>query len=291
MTGYNAMIDIYLLEQLAAFAELGTLSEAAIQLHTSQPAVTRSMKKLESDLGVSLFIRGKNRIELNETGRKAAEYARRVLEADRDFEAQVRAFDRSLHTIAIGFCAPVPQTVLTPLLNSIFDGMTISSDMTDDTGFLNKLDTGEYQLAVTHFQPEEDRYFSKKCGHEDLYISVQPGNPLAFYPEVHLKDLDGLSILLLQKIGFWNNVYREKTPHSKYLLQIEQESFAELAASSSYPVFSSSYYLRRKMNISGRVDIPIADSECHTDFYIVCLAYEKGRYDTLFDKINEKTIL
>lgn len=285
------MTDIYLLEQLAAFAELGTLSEAAIQLHTSQPAVTRSMKKLESDLGVSLFIRGKNRIELNETGRKAAEYARRVLEADRDFEAQVRAFDRSLHTIAIGFCAPVPQTVLTPLLNGIFDGMTLSSDMTDDAGFLNKLDTGEYQLAITHFHPEEDRFFSKKCGHEDLYISVQPGNPLAFYPEVHLKDLDGLSILLLQKIGFWNNVYREKTPHSRYLLQIEQESFAELAGNSSYPVFSSSYYLRRKMNISGRVDIPIADPECHTDFYLVCLASEKGRFDVLFDRINEKTIL
>lgn len=284
------MIEIHLLEQLAAFADYGTLSEAAERLHTSQPALTRSMKKLESDLGVSLFIRAKNRLELNETGRKAAEYARRVLTADQEFESQIRAYDRSLHTISIGFCAPVPQTVLTPLINSVFDGMTVSADMMDDEGFPARLENGEYQLAVMHFAPEGRQFFCKKCGHEDLFISVQPGNPLAFYPEIHLRDLDGLSILLLQKIGFWNNVYREKTPHAKYLLQIEQESFSELAENSSYPVFSSSYYLRRKMNVPGRVDIPIVDPECHTDFYLVCLASEKERYKGLFDKIGERTI-
>lgn len=284
------MIEIHLLEQLAAFADYGTLSEAAERLRTSQPALTRSMKKLESDLGVSLFIRAKNRLELNETGRKAAEYARRVLIADQEFESQIRAYDRSLHTISIGFCAPVPQTVLTPLINSIFDGMTVSADMMDDGEFPVRLESGEYQLAVMHFAPEGRRFFCKKCGHEDLFISVQPGNPLAFYPEIHLRDLDGLSILLLQKIGFWNNVYREKTPHAKYLLQIEQESFSELAENSSYPVFSSSYYLRRKMNVAGRVDIPIVDPECHTDFYLVCLASEKERYKGLFDKVGERTI-
>ena len=53
------MIEIHLLEQLDAFAEYGTLSEAAEKLHTSQPALTRSMKKLESELGVTLFIRSK----------------------------------------------------------------------------------------------------------------------------------------------------------------------------------------------------------------------------------------
>lgn len=284
------MIEIHLLEQLAAFADYGTLSEAAERLHTSQPALTRSMKKLESNLGLSLFIRAKNRLELNETGRKAAEYARRVLIADQEFESQIRAYDRSLHTISIGFCAPVPQTVLTPLINSIFDGMTVSADMMDDGEFPARLESGEYQLAVMHFAPEGRRFFCKKCGHEDLFISVQPGNPLAFYPEIHLRDLDGLSILLLQKIGFWNNVYREKTPHAKYLLQIEQESFSELAENSSYPVFSSSYYLRRKMNVPGRVDIPIVDPECHTDFYLVCLASEKERYKGLFDKVGERTI-
>ena len=273
------MIEIHLLEQLAAY-----------KLHTSQPALTRSMKKLEDELGVSLFLRKKNHLALNETGLHAAEYARRVLEADKDFESRVRAFDRSLHTLSIGFCAPVPQAVLTPLINSIFEGMTISADMADDAVFLQKLENGTYQLAVTHFLPENALFYSKKCGHEDLFISLAPGNPLTFYPEIHLEDLDGLSILLLSRIGFWANVHRDKTPNSNYLLQIESDSFAELVTNSSYPAFSSSYYIRRGETISGRMNISIADPECHTDYYLVCLASEKEKYKALFDTITEKTI-
>lgn len=284
------MIEIHLLEQLAAFAKYGTLSAAADQLHTSQPALSRAMKKLEDELGVSLFLRKKNHLELNETGRHAAEYACRVLEADKDFESRVRAFDRSLHTLSIGFCAPVPQAVLTPLINSIFEGMTISADMTDDADFPEKLENGTYQLAVTHFLPESSLFYSKKCGHEDLFISLAPGNPLTFYPEIHLEDLDGLSILLLSRIGFWANVHRHKTPNSNYLLQIEPDSFAELVTNSSYPAFSSSYYIRRGETIPGRINISIADSECHTDYYLVSLASEKETYKTLFDMITEKTI-
>ena len=40
------MIELYVLRQFAAFAEAGTLSEAAEVLHLSQPALSRNMKKL-----------------------------------------------------------------------------------------------------------------------------------------------------------------------------------------------------------------------------------------------------
>ena len=53
------LIEIHLMEHLLAFAECGSLLKAAEKLHMSQPALTRSMKKLEDDLGVSLFLREK----------------------------------------------------------------------------------------------------------------------------------------------------------------------------------------------------------------------------------------
>lgn len=76
-------MEMFLLEQFVAFAKNGTLTKAAEELHISQPALSRSMKKIEEELGVSLFERHGNRIELNETGKVAAEYAQRVLEAER----------------------------------------------------------------------------------------------------------------------------------------------------------------------------------------------------------------
>lgn len=74
------MIEMNLLAQFAAFADAGTLTRAAEQLHTSQPALTRAMKKLELELGVPLFVRSKNHLELTETGRYAVPYAKRVLQ-------------------------------------------------------------------------------------------------------------------------------------------------------------------------------------------------------------------
>ena len=284
------MIEIRLLEQLVAFAECGTLSAAAEELHISQPTLTRSMKQLEEELGVPLFLRTKNHLALNETGVRAAAYAQHVLVADRDFEAKVRAYDRSLHTLSIGYCAPVPQMVLTPIINNLFNGMTISSDMCDDKDFEEKLERGVYQLAVLHHPPESDALYAKKCGRESLFISLRSGDPLAFSPELRLKDLNGRSILLLSQIGFWAEVHREKTPDSNYLLQIEQAAFEELAGNSEYPIFSSSYFIDRGETLPGRVNVPLADPECRTDYYLVCLASEQKKYEKLFRYLQEDTI-
>ena len=73
------MVDLYELKQLAAFADLGTLSRVAEEFHLSTPSVTRSMQHLEQYFGVPLFTRGKNKIELNETGKLAADHARKLL--------------------------------------------------------------------------------------------------------------------------------------------------------------------------------------------------------------------
>lgn len=284
------MIDIYMLEQLKTFAECGTLSAAADILNTSQPSLTRSMKRMEDELGVVLFTRSKNHLGLTQTGKMAAQYAAQLLSVTLEFEGRVRAYDRSLHTIYVGYCAPVPQSVLTPIINNTFAGMTISADMTDDSDFLNKLQNGTYQLAVTHFEPDKSVFYSKKIGHEQLYISLTPGNPLSFYPEIHLKDLNGLTILLLNRIGFWSAVHREKTPNTKYLLQVEDDSFREIASNSQYPVFSSSYFINRGETFPDRINIPIVDKECSTDFYLVCMLSEKPKYDELIKHVNENTI-
>jgi DNA-binding transcriptional LysR family regulator len=168
--------------------------------------------------------------------------------------------------------------------------MTVSADMKDDSSFLDDLVHGIYQLAVTHFMPDDDRFYAKKCGEEALLVSVLPSDPLTSCPEIRLKDLDGLSILLLTNIGFWANMHRAKTPHTKYLPQIDRSSFADIAENSAYPIFASDYYIRRDVRIPGRIDIPIADPECRAEYYLVCLRSEQRKFRKLFDSVHERTI-
>ena len=209
------MLEMSMLAQLVAFADCGTLSAAAEKLHTSQPAVTRAMKKLEEELGLSLFARSKNHLALNEVGELAVRHARRILQETADMTERLRAYERSLRTISIAFCSPLPQIVLTPLLNNIFDGMTLSADMKDDADFFAKLFDRTYQLAVTHTPPEDANVFhAKKCGHEDLFLSLPTTSPLAFHPRLQLDHLKGETLLLLNRVGFWMKAVHEKTPQT-----------------------------------------------------------------------------
>ena len=73
------MLELYLLRQLAAFKAYGTLSEAAERLYLSQPALSRNMRKLEEEIGVPLFVRSRNKLELNENGSLTAELAEKAL--------------------------------------------------------------------------------------------------------------------------------------------------------------------------------------------------------------------
>ena len=85
------MLDLEALRYLVAFADLGTLSRVAEAFHISTPSVTRSMQHLEEQFASPLFVRGKNRIELNETGQVAVEAARKLLQAAEQTVEQVRA--------------------------------------------------------------------------------------------------------------------------------------------------------------------------------------------------------
>ena len=49
-------------------AELGTVSKAAVRLHTSQPALSRQVSNLEQELGLKLFDRVGRRLVLSSDG-------------------------------------------------------------------------------------------------------------------------------------------------------------------------------------------------------------------------------
>ena len=135
------------LEQLSAFAEYGTLSKAAEKLNVSQPTITRTMQHLEDEFGVPLFERSKNHIALNETGRRAVSYAGQLLKDAEKAVEDVRAFDRSLHTITVSSCAPAPLWSLLPALSDAFPGMTISSSVKSSASVLEDLKKGDCDLA------------------------------------------------------------------------------------------------------------------------------------------------
>lgn len=278
------MIEIYLLNQLVSFARCGTLSSAAEELHISQPALTRSMKKLEEDLGVILFERQKNRLSLNLTGQLAADCALRVLDQNQDLIDKVRAYDRSLHTIALGCCAPVPSYELTPRLQQLFGDMTISSDIRSDNYLWSGFEAGTYQLIVTHEQPAKETY--TVCGHEKLFISVPPAHPLAAFDSVSFEDLAGVPFLQYSQVGFWFDLVTQKIPNPHLLMQDNRDTFLEIANNSALPTFFTNYFSHDKRSLTRKI-IPIQDPEAEVTYYLVCKTQDRQRFKALFNHLPD----
>ena len=284
-TGFS-MIEIYLLEQLAAFSKYGTLVGAADALHITQPALSRSMKKLENKFGVSLFHRENSKIFLNETGKIAAEYAEKVLSADSEMIDRVIAFDHQQRTISLGSCTPFPVLELLPVLQDRFIGMAINSEIADDEKLISGIRNRIYQLAVFHERPLSKDLFCQRFIEEQLYISLPENHPLAAEKDLSFSDLSGMSILVSGNIGFWMDIARKHCADSNLLVQNNLDAMSELVEASTLPCFNSDRMMERGYAQPGRISIPIRDADAHVTYYIVCLSSEQKRFAHFFSDIR-----
>ena len=81
------------LQQLTYFlaaARHGSFSAAAESLHMAQPSLSDQIRRLEAELGVSLFVRAGRRLELTEAGQILLPHAERTLAAAEETMASVR---------------------------------------------------------------------------------------------------------------------------------------------------------------------------------------------------------
>lgn len=281
------MIEIHLFEQLVTFASCGTLSAAAEQLHISQPALSRSMQRLEDELGIRLFDRRKSRITLNENGELAVRYARNLLLQEAAMIEQLREFDRKRRTIFVAFCTPVLISDFVSLLSQVYEGMAISTEVsTDPEQTEAALREGKYHLAILYRKPDEAEFYSVPIESEHLYVSLPPFHPLADAEGLYLKDLDGQTFLLYSQIGFWDGLCRRKMPSARFLVQQEYDVLGELVANSAFPSFTTDYIMKRTENTSDRIAVPILDEEANVTYYCCCLRSEKSRFKTVLQHLS-----
>lgn len=279
------MIELYELRQFAAFANAGTLSEAAEILHLSQPALSRNMKKLEYDLGITLFIRKKNRLELNENGEYVLALTQKLLEDADSLTVKAREFDRRNRTIVLGVCAPAPVWRLAPLISNLYPHMTLQTEMDECRRLLTGLESNIYQLIAVNEKPEGKQYYCKECGRESLMFALPKGHKYARRKSLSFAEMNGENILLMSDIGFWNFIQTKKMPDSRFLTQSDRFDFNELVQASSLASFTSDLAEKYIEVAPGRINVPISDEEATVTYYLVCKSENKKEFMPLFSTI------
>lgn len=90
--GYCAAMNLRRIECFLAVVDAGTVTAAAAALHVAQPALSRQLQTLESELGLQLFDHQRNRLQLTPAGHELVGLARHLIDTARSVKAAAQSW-------------------------------------------------------------------------------------------------------------------------------------------------------------------------------------------------------
>ncbi len=183
------------LEVLDAIAIKGSFAAAADSLFRVPSAITYTVRKLEEDLGVSLFNRSGHRAELTEAGAELLREGRHLLIAAAELECRVRRVASGVETeLTIAVSDLFKLEAIFPILNAFYSqnfGTRIKLLREVFGGGWDALVSGRADIAlgVPGDGPSGGGYTTKPIGTIEFIYAVSSNHPLAKLPEP-LQNLD-----------------------------------------------------------------------------------------------------
>lgn len=193
------------LQQLKYFqtvARLEHFTHAAEELYISQPSLSRSMARLEEELGAPLFDREGRQVRLNRLGRT---FLRRVERAFYELEEGQRELadligpERGL--VALAFLHTVGTRLLPALLSAFrAEHAQISFRLYQNSAgvMLSQLEEGEIDLCITSPLYDKPGLGWAHLMTEEIFLAVPANHPLASRRSVHLREAADESFISLK---------------------------------------------------------------------------------------------
>ena len=192
------------LQYVSAIVQHGSIRKAAQANFVSEPAVSKSLRELEIEYGITLFERSHSGAVLTRDGEEFMTYARAILEQHGNLRRRFLQQDEDVRQF-IKIAVRVPfkfEKILTDTLNKMQNNkpfnLTVYSDSTSE--ILDDLVSGNVDLGVvvilSHFETYWNSLFAAKgleftpIGYrESLYIAIREDHPLTVKPFVEVSDL------------------------------------------------------------------------------------------------------
>lgn len=145
-------VDLELYRVFYVVAKHKHMTKASEELHISQPAISQSIKKLEDQLGGTLFLRSNKGMGLTEEGKMFYEYVKGALELINNAENEFTSFkDLSKGEIKIGCSTTLTKLVLMYALKEFhLDYPNININITNDltSNLINDLKLGKLDFVI-----------------------------------------------------------------------------------------------------------------------------------------------
>ena len=195
-------MELRQLRSFIAAAEAGNISRAAQALRLSQPALSRQIKALEDDVGVSLLDRGAHSFKLTSEGQLLLREAKAVIARADQALAKVRAAGGAI-TLTVGY-APSLTAGMLPLAIECFTQKhpRVRVELRDlsSTEMLEGLQSGELDVAVRVAPAKESPDFDWTVVKQQGWrLAMNRNHPLAAKKTVKAADLHDQKMVLFCK--------------------------------------------------------------------------------------------
>lgn len=192
------------MDQLRYFlqvAERGNFTRAAEDLMISQPALSRSIQKLEEELGQPVFERKTRSVSLTEAGTLLQARAQQVLSILEDTKAEITDDGQSgrVRVGAIPTIAPYFLPEVLKRFSAAFPKATLIVQENTTDRLLKSCTQGEIDLAILAL-PVPAKYLEvERLFEEELLLVLPPDHPLADKPRIRLNDVKPFPFVLLEE--------------------------------------------------------------------------------------------
>ena len=174
------MVDLLQLRYFQAVAHHQHVSRAAAELHVAQPALSRSIARLETELGVPLFDRHGRRVQLNRFGTLfLARVARAIGELDQGQHELHDAAGLTQGVVAIAAETLRTVTDLTARFLTGHPGVSLQLYQSPAPVMSAQLQAGEVNLCVASQRLDGPALHSVELLSEEVLLAVPPSHRLA----------------------------------------------------------------------------------------------------------------
>ncbi|WNS80440.1 LysR family transcriptional regulator [Domibacillus sp. DTU_2020_1001157_1_SI_ALB_TIR_016] len=180
------------IENAAAVAHTRNFTRAAKKQAISQPALSRSIMKLEEELGAPLFLRGKKEVQLTQAGvifvQKAQQALQLMKEAKEDIQ-EIVSPDKG--HVSIAFLPTFGPHVLPNLIaeyKRIYPNVTFQLSQGAGEVNMKKVQEEEADLCITAPPYKRHDIEWTVVREEQLYITVPASHPFAKRPYLSFRE-------------------------------------------------------------------------------------------------------
>jgi DNA-binding transcriptional LysR family regulator len=272
-------MDTHNLKAFMLVAETGSFSQAAEQLHLTQPAVSKRVALLEEQLGIELFDRIGRNVSLTEAGQALLPHARSVQQellaaqqSVRDLSGEVAGQLRlaTSHHIGLHRLPPVLS-----YFSKAFAAVHIDIDFMDSEQAYELIIQGKVELAIVTLAPsQKPNIIALPLWPDPLDFMVSTHHPLAQSTQLDLKTLSEHPAILPGLNTYTGQIVKKLFDRHQLALQVSMATNYLETIRMMASVGLGWTVLPRSMMDDSLLSLPLSDASIQRTLGIV---YHQGR--------------